>query len=190
MRTFKLNLPIVFDNDCLSCFLWTKRFDVIQQIFVGKSILVPDQVVAELAFLKQYSKYNWVYDALEREVKTGTINITKLPAGAPIAREYALLTNLQRTRAMGSGEAAVLATVKYNGGTVASNNLTDVYQYCLQNDLELINTDDILCLAVQNNILTESQASTLWDEMKARKRQLPAYNFVEAFRRYKNNEAK
>ncbi len=40
-------LPLVFDNDCLSSFLWVKRTDIIKQLFPGQ-IIVPSIVEDEL----------------------------------------------------------------------------------------------------------------------------------------------
>lgn len=91
---------------------------------------------------------------------------------------------------MGSGEAAVLAAVRFNGGTVASNNLADVRDYCKKYGLELISTDDILCLSVQRHIITEVEAEALWKDMLMRKRRLPKYGFSEAYKRFLMDKAK
>ena len=189
MRTFKLNPPIVFDNDCLSCFLWTRQVDLLLQVMAGKPIVVPDQVVTELAHLNA-TRFSWVYQLLDHEIKVNNIITLALPAADPAAVEFAALTDIRGSRPMGSGEAAVLATVKFNGGTVASNNLADVYDYCTNHVLELISTDDILCLSVQGHLITNSQADTLWNEMLKRKRRLPIYGFAEAYRRFCMDEVK
>jgi predicted nucleic acid-binding protein len=89
------------------------------------------------------------------------------------------------SKMMGSGEAAALVYVKNQGGTVASNNLKDVKAYCEKNNLELIRTDDILCMAVIRGYISEADGQVIWDIMKNARRKLPSYDFNEAFRLFK-----
>jgi hypothetical protein len=85
-------------------------------------------------------------------------------------------------RPIGDGEAAAMAIVQASQGTVASNNLKDVRVYCEARGIELICSDDILCLAVLNGVCDVAEASRLWDAMKERSK-LPAYDFQDALRR-------
>lgn len=185
MRTFKLPGPIAFDNDCLASFLWVKKPDLLVRLFGGK-ILVPDQVWNELSHLNGTS-YRWVFQLLKHQIDSGNYHLFQIPAIGQIAAEYFSLIKGARGKALGSGEAAVLAYVRFSGGTVASNNLRDVLDYCNRYGLELISTDDILCIAVTKGILVEGECENLWQEMKARHRKLPPYNFAEALRRFRLN---
>lgn len=180
MRTFKLSSSIVFDNDCLSSFLWVQRPDLLIQIF-NDQILVPDPVINELLNLKN-TKYNWILDILDKYITTGLFKTFQIPVVGDIATEYYKLIN--EGKPMGSGEASVLSYVRYNGGTAASNNLNDVQKYCRNFGIELICTDDILCIAKAKGFITISEGDNLWEEMKNRKRKLPPYDFNEALRRF------
>ncbi|MCL6614109.1 MAG: hypothetical protein K6U03_05790 [Firmicutes bacterium] len=185
MRTFKLSPPIVFDTDCLSSFLWVRRPDLIVTVLGGK-ILLPEQVVYELDNLRP-TKFAWVPQMLDQEIAAGAFEVFRIKARGAVATEYLALVGGKYGKRMGSGEAAALAYVRINGGTVASNNLSDIAPYCQIHGLECISTDDILCLAVVQGHLDVAQAETIWLEMKKRKRSLPAYSFSEAFRRFNNN---
>ncbi len=131
MRTFRLQEPIIFDNDCLACFLWTNRVELLYKVLAGRNIQVPDQVVAELKYLNT-TNYAWVYGLLDKEIQKGRISILSLEVTEPAAKEYTRLIDMQSHKPMGWGEAAVLAAVRFRGGTVASNNLADVHYYCMR----------------------------------------------------------
>jgi len=46
-----LKLPIVFDTDCISSFLWIKRLDIINNLFPNE-IIIPQTVYDELNKIK------------------------------------------------------------------------------------------------------------------------------------------
>lgn len=174
--------PYVFDNDCLASFLWVKRTDLLNKLFPGQ-ILVPSVVVEELSYMAR-TKNEWVYRLLATEIAAGNFLEVRSPAGSPEAAEFLKLTTGRAGKVLGRGEAAVIAYVRFHGGTVASNNLSDVGRYCKLHSLDLITTEDILCYAFLDKLLTEKQGNVLWEEMKKKRRRLPQYSFSEALRRF------
>lgn len=186
MRKISPVTPYVFDNDCLASFLWVRRTDLLRNLFSG-DIAVPETVVEEIKFL-QHTRSAWVYHELQASIESNNIYELTLPLTGPIIQEYLKLTG--GPTSMGRGEAAALSLVKFHGGTVASNNLKDVFNYCRQHNLGLISTDDILSIACIKKLITEEEGNHLWMEMKRRRRMLPDYDFSEALRRFKSNENK
>lgn len=180
VKTFRLSSPIVFDNDCLASFLWTRRAEVPRAALDGK-LMVPEQVVREFGALRR-SRYAWVCALLDSELGLGNYEQLTLPTTGSVAKEYANLTTA--VPRMGDGEASALAYVRFGGGTIASNNLSDVSAYCQRYGLELLTTEDILCLAVTRGSVIDSDASGLWDEMKKWRRRLPPYDFSAALRKF------
>lgn len=176
------NPPFVFDNDCLSSFLWVKQLDLLCSLLQNK-VLVPEPVEVELKYLRN-TRHAWVYFDFQESVLTKKIRVVPLVVGSPVADEYLALKSGQRHKALGSGEAAALAWVRYNGGTVASNNLADVLQYCRTHKLPLITTEDILCTACLSGLVNVKEGTAIWDGMKARKRKLPKYSFTESLERF------
>jgi len=182
MRKLPSSPPYVFDNDCLASFLWVKRVDVLYALFAGQ-VAVPDVVLGEFRYLAG-TRSGWVYDHVVAELASGRLAAVDIPPPGPVAEDFARLQSGRSGKALGKGESAVLAWVRFNGGTVASNNLGDVAAYCARYRLGLISTDDILCLACTKGLLTEREGHSIWEEMKRRKRKLPSYDFGEALRRF------
>ncbi|OIQ59766.1 hypothetical protein MOTE_10220 [Moorella thermoacetica] len=188
MRPFSSKTPYVFDNDCLASFLWVQRIDILKSLF-GENILIPSVVKDEFKKLKR-TRYGWVYQLLETEISNGIFQQCHLPAVGEIAEEFKRLINGTYGKIMGKGEAAVMAWVRYNGGTVASNNLSDVAMYCRKYSLDLISTDDILCKACHEGIISQNEGECIWAEMKRKRRVLPDYSFSEALHRFLTNAPK
>lgn len=185
MRKFSLVPPFVFDNDCISSFLWV-RLPELPVATLKDELTIPQMVVDELSLLKG-GRFEWVPTQIDEQARAGRYDILDFVATDPAFDEYLGLTDGTITgKRLGKGESAVLALVKHLGGTVASNNLSDVSDYCSRQGLELICTDDIMCLAVEGGLLSEQKAYEVWEEMKARRRRLPGYDFPEALHRYRN----
>lgn len=104
--------------------------------------------------------------------------------------EYAELTHPKRKKRLGNGEAAVMSYVRFHGGTVVSNNLSDVVPYCTKHSIEFISTDDILCIGVTRGCISRADAATMWDDMKNRRQALPSYDFNEAYSRFVSDSPK
>jgi hypothetical protein len=68
---------------------------------------------------------------------------------------------------------------KEHGGTLASNNLRDVFWYARKYRLPLITTGDILEEALRRQMITEAEGNCLWQKMIAKRRKLPAGSFSE-----------
>lgn len=132
-------------------------------------------------------RWAWVYHLLEGKILEGTISVPDVALESDEGDEFKRLVwdTGYNGKLLGKGEAAVLVMVRYWGGTVASNNLADVAGYCREYVLNLISTDDILCLACQREVVSLSEGEEIWNRMKTRRRMLPAYTFSEAFHRYR-----
>lgn len=186
MKQFLFNPPYVFDNDCLASFLWVKRLDILTIMFPHQ-LVTTAVVVNELSRLKR-GIYSWVYQQLMGEISSGTFRAVDFSPSSKEAIEFFnLVRGSFKGKIMGDGESSVLAWVKHNGGTVASNNLADVKEYCRMEKLSLISTDDIMCKACADGMVTEQDAESIWTNMKKRRRKLPDYSFSEAYRRYLND---
>ncbi|WP_039944374.1 hypothetical protein [Thermicanus aegyptius] len=182
MRQLPQIPPYLCDTDFISSFLWINRLDILYEIYKGQ-IYVPDVVVDEIAFLKRFTYYSHVSVLLEEEIKKKNITVFQIYPGTPEGKEYLKLLS----GGIGKGEAAVMSRARMVEGTVASNNLKDVLNYCNTYSLGLISTDDVLCSAVTKGMITETEGNQIWNQMKLKKRNLPSYDFSEAFRRFKEN---
>ena len=97
-----------------------------------------------------------------------------IAADAPEALELARLLESGR---YGRGEAACLAYLKYNLGSLASNNVSDVKVVCSNRNIYLLTVPDILNHAYMTNIVTKEEANEVWIKMVRKKRKLPMDSF-------------
>lgn len=185
VRILELRSPIVFDTDCISSFLWVRSIDLVVQTMADCALLVPSQVIAELGELMRFPDYRFVPQLMHDHIHRGHFQMMDTLAADAVADEYFRLTQASRKpRPLGPGEAAVLSYVRFQGGTVASNNLRDVRAYCERYYMGLITTADIMCHAVAQGMMTVAEGEYLWEGMKARRRRLPDGDFADALRRF------
>jgi hypothetical protein len=170
-------LPLVFDTDCLSSFLWVKRTDIIKQLFPGQ-IIVPSIVTNEL------SRVRHLFDMVDAEASSGHFSIYDIQLATAAFTEYLELTSMKNPMRIGGGEAAAIAIARELDGTVASNNLSDIFPYVKDEKPPYLCTDNILFMAYEAGLITDVQGNSIWNEMKRRRRQLPDYDFSEAIRRF------
>lgn len=168
--------PLVIDTDFISCFAWTNRMALLTGIY--QDIVVPDIVLYELA------KVPHLHGRVEASIAAGAISTISIDTLDPAAAEYSRLIGGGR---LGRGESAVMAYVRFHGGTVGSNNVRDVLKYCQSNDLPLLAVRAVVVDAVdQERVLTEVAAEAFWAEMRRIRRRLPHATAMEALEHYRS----
>lgn len=167
-------LPLYFDTDCLSAFLWVKDESLLPQLYPGR-VVIPKQVYDELGRVPHLQA------RIDKLLKRGDVSVMEIQAGTDGHQLYAEFTRSPRPGHMiiGRGEAASLALAKSNNGIVASNNLKDISQYLKEYQLAHKTTGDILMEALDGGLITESDGNTLWANMLNKKRQLGASSFTD-----------
>lgn len=182
----EIEYPVVFDTDCISSFLWVEKVDIINQVFHGSKI-IPKKVYDEIQKLKKFSNYRFVFDELDNQISLGNFIVDDFLVTSNKGKEYLSLISLSNPMRIGDGEAAALSIVKTDGGTIASNNLKDIIQHVSKNKIPHIHTDTILYLYYKNNIDDPSIAdkcNNIWNAMKNKKRNLPAYDFYKVINKF------
>jgi predicted nucleic acid-binding protein len=161
--------PLVLDCDVLSSFAWVNRLDILEKLY-AKNMIVLEEVINEL------SKIKHIAQRVESCITGGSIRLVSIPANAPEALELARLLESGR---YGRGEAACLAYLKYNFGSLGSNNISDVRAVCSEKNIYLLTVPDIINAACQANIITLEEANTVWINMIKKKRKLPTNSFYD-----------
>ena len=181
MTTWSIELPLVFDTDVLSCFLWTGHEVLLNQLYPNGIVL--DVVEFEI------NKVPPLREALTRIRNRGWLDFQSVDATSDIGHEYMGLTATSRKPSpLGRGESAVMAWVRCRGGTVASNNLRDVRRYCQQHALPFMTIRAMVADAVLNrDCLTLDDAERFWRKMRAARRRLPCDTAEEAIEYYLKN---
>lgn len=161
--------PLVIDADVLSSFAWVDRLDILEKLY-AKKMIVLEEVTNEL------SKIEHVAKRVESCIKGGSMKFVSISADAPEALELAHLLESGR---YGRGEAACLAYLKYNFGSLASNNVSDVKVVCSDKNICLLTVPDIINYAYKTNVITKEEANEVWINMVKKKRKLPTNSFYD-----------
>ncbi len=163
-----------FDTDCLSAFLWVKNESILAKLYPGK-IILPMQVYDEIKKVPPLIK------RVELMRNNNQLSVESIMTGTEEYNDYyslAICPN-KGVKIIGRGEAATIALKKKYDGILASNNLSDIMTYVEKYNLKHITTGEILVDALAKNIITESEGNTIWQNMLAKKRMLPANTFTE-----------
>jgi len=169
--------PLLLDTDLVSAFAWVKRMDILESLHSG-NMQIPQEVLTELARVPHLKAA--VDSRTEKHIEVVSLN--------PIGQDGIEFAKLYTTGKYGSGESAVMAYVRYNGGTVSSNNIKDVLDYCKTHSLPLLSTRAIIFDAVTNGIITEPEAEGVWAGMIRKGRKLPVKTVAEVMHFYTSGE--
>lgn len=166
---------IFFDTDCISSFLWTKTEHLLIHCF-GNDMIIPRQVYNEISSVPHLQQ------KIDVMVNNGNLKIEDLLVGSEENNLYLDLTDYTRSSKLaliGKGEAAAIVLSKKNNGVLASNNFRDVRYYVELYGLKHIATHDIIHKAVNDGILSITQADAIWIQMVAKRRKLPFSTFSD-----------
>jgi predicted nucleic acid-binding protein len=178
-----LKTPIIFDNDCISSFLWINRTDIINTLF-DRQIIIPASVYDEIKKLKRFSNYNYVYYNLETEISNGSFQVEDIGITSPLLNDYMALTSMTNPKRIGKGEAAAIIIARAFDGTLASNNLKDVLPHIKNGQPPLICTEHILFMYYDKNYISPDDGQKMWQEMKSKRRMLPDYDFYTVINKF------
>ena len=180
-----MKLPIVFDTDCISSFLWVKRLDIVKDLFPNQ-IVIPQTVYDELNKIKN-PQYRFLFNDLYTQVLNKNFNLKSIMVSDQEFKEYCKLISMKNPKRIGRGEAATIVIAKMLDGTVASNNLRDILPYVGKNNIPYICTEHILYYRYEKNFISIKEGSQIWDNMKRIGRILPNCDFKEIVRRFEIN---
>ena len=112
------------------------------------------------------------------------LQIIDIEAGTAEYHTYLYLTEEE---GMGKGEAAALSMAKHSEyiASVASNNLSDIWEYVEKNKIDLWTTARIIYECQLEEIMTKESAEQLWKKMVEDGDRLPFDNYNEYVKRKK-----
>jgi len=168
--------PLFFDTDCLSSFLSVGEQDLLVQLYPGR-INIPLQVHRELSSLA-VPVLKAAVDVLLKQKKA---EIKEIEFGTSAYKLFSDLTapSFANCKAIGRGEAACIALARRDGGTIASNNLSDVRGYAKKYKLRIVTTGIIMVEALNKKCITEDQADRIWEQMYCQGFRLGASTFSD-----------
>lgn len=167
-------LPLYFDTDCLSAFLWVKDESLLPQLYPGR-VVIPKQVYDELGNIPHLQA------RIDTLLNRGDVSVMEIKAGTAEHQLYTEFTRKPKPghAVIGHGEAASLALAQSEKGIVASNNLKDISQYVTEYQLDHKTTGDILVEALDSGLITEQDGNALWANMLKKRRKLGTNSFTD-----------
>ena len=170
-------VELIVDTDFISNFGWVDRIDIIIDQS-APNIILTDVVENEL----KNPKITHIYDRLKTFIDSGDIKQYSIIASSEIGREF---ISLCWESGLGEGESACLAYCKINGGLLGSNNLSDVYKYCQDNDIKIITTADVLKKSFERGYITLDNGEEILAKMLRKERKIGYRTFEELLKTHK-----
>jgi len=85
-----------------------------------------------------------------------------------VIKEYARLK-----RMFGAGESACMAYCKFHRDVLASSNLKDIKDYCMENEITYLTTMDFLNAAFERKLLNEAACNSFISDVLSKGSKLP-----------------
>ena len=170
--------PLFFDTDCLSAFLWVGEEGLLHKLYPLRLIL-PTPVYTELSF--DNPRIRALRNRIDIMINNKQFIKKDIMVGTDEYELYNRLTTQPEDNhtIIGKGEAAAIALAKTNGGIVASNNLSDVLAYTQEFALQHTTTGMIMVEAFQQQLISETEGTSIWASMLQKKRKLGALTFSD-----------
>ncbi len=141
---------IVLDADVINHFVRGGKLALLPKILPEFQFIVLDIVKKELPIL--------ILSELDKQIKREK-NISEeiFDVNGVARREYFRLTATNGLH-LGRGESACMVYCKFNNDVVGSSNTNDITQYCDDNGITYLTTNDFLSYAIQRKLLTKEEA--------------------------------
>ena len=150
---------IVLDADVINHFVRGGKLALLPQIFPEFQFIVLDIVRKELPTL--------ILSELNRQI-ANKINIREevFDVIGAARREYFRLTATNGLH-LGKGESACMVYCKFNNDVVGSSNTKDITQYCDDNGITYLTTNDFLFYAIQRKLMTKEDVEVFIQKVRS-----------------------
>lgn len=140
-----LNKKILLDCDVLRHFIKGQSTNKLSSIFPGQ-LFILDIVESEICRSKS------IEPIITSLIDNNHIQRMNFPTGTRFINEYSSLY-----LKYGQGESACMAVARHTTDIIGSNNLTDIEEYCRNNNILFLTTMDFLYVANEKGVMTESE---------------------------------
>ena len=97
----------------------------------------------------------------------------------------ALMEYAKLIKTVGEGEAACMALAKVENKYIASSNLSDIKEYCIENGIKIITTMDFLYEALMNQLYTDEECDKFINDVLVKGNRLPTRSIAEYVKNFK-----
>ena len=169
---------IVLDADVINHFVRGGLLYLLPNILPEFEFIVLNIVKKELPIL--------ILSTLDKQIKEKkNIKEEMFGLSRDEMKEYFRLTATTGLH-LGKGESACMVYCKFHKDVVGSSNTKDITQYCTDNNITFLTTNDFLFYAIKRNILTIKQA----EEFIEKVRSLGSFPPIVDFATYSCNKLK
>lgn len=164
---------IVLDADVINHFAKGGCLDMLPRILPEYQFVVLNIVKNELPIILQPMLDKLISrEKTIKEVHFGDTDGEK--------KEYFRLTATNGLH-LGKGESACMVYCKYHHNVVGSSNTKDIIQYCNDNGIVFLTTNDFLYYALRRKLLTAEQISEFVTKVNSMGSYIPEVNFETYF---------
>ena len=146
MKFGNIEKKLLLDADVIIHFCKAGCFLLLATLYKNR-LYVLDRVASELR------KHPVFHSELDRMINTKLLTEIDLPNRPEIILEFAKLTS-ERS---GAGESACMAYCRFHNDILASSNLRDIEEYCIEHSIEFKSTLDLVHELHQTNMLTRAE---------------------------------
>lgn len=165
---------ILLDADVIIHFMKAEKHFHLPKILPSYRLCVLDIVVEKE--LRRYKKGATEIDNLILFKTVEELSFPKNDFKSPIFKEF---MQISRNPKRGIGESACMAYARFNQNILASSNLIDIKDYCLEHNIEYLTTMDTLCEAIQQGVFTEADCDDFIFIVKYEGSKLPVNKMSE-----------
>lgn len=173
-------VKVLVDSDVMIHLYKGDKLTLLHELFKGRVVIL-DRVVTELAAGKSSS----MISAVENLLRFKMIEVMTFPDEGRIRLEYAKLED----KMLGKGESACMAVCRFYPHLIASCNIRDIDEYCTEHQIAYITTMDILCIALERNVMSSAECNEFINKVKKQGSNLPDMS-IEEFRDTKFDRSK
>ncbi|MCK5764221.1 MAG: hypothetical protein KAH05_08880, partial [Clostridiales bacterium] len=170
--TNKKDTPkILLDADVVSHFIKGGQLLILPKLYPNQLVIL-NKVKKELKNIKNVRFKTQVDNFL----RISGVEQKDFPEDFKVIKEYA---RLKKELSLGEGESACLAFARFDEKyMVASSNLSDIEEYCRENNIIYLPTMDILVAAYNKGMLTKDECNNFITTAKNKGSRLPC-NTIE-----------
>lgn|SRR5690554_2408172 len=160
MKHIDSNKKIIVDADVIIHFSKGGQLFLLPGIYPNRICIVKD------VFLEVFK--GSLRTELERMVQMKLIEELNFSGDFEVIKEYARLK-----RMFGAGESACMAYCKFHRDVLASSNLKDIKDYCMENEITYLTTMDFLNAAFERKLLNEAACNSFISDVLSKGSKLP-----------------
>ena len=163
-------VKIVLDADVIIHFSKGQMLSILPKIFPTYQYIILDKV---------YNEILWdIKKQLDNQMSIlKNITLIKFNPSGQEMKEYAYLLSQE----FGKGESASMIYCKFNHDVLASSNLKDIETYCKENQITYLTTFDFLYYAVNNKLISQSEAYDFINDVLSKGSKLPSVDQFKVF---------